>query len=78
MQANLTSPISIDAEQVQKESAELTILGAGAWGTALATLVEKNDHTVCLWSRRGELSLAEAVKDAHVILSAVSMKGVPL
>ncbi|WP_204139865.1 NAD(P)H-dependent glycerol-3-phosphate dehydrogenase [Halomicronema sp. CCY15110] len=77
MDANVTSPISIDAEQAQKQSAELTILGAGAWGTALASLVEKNNHTVCLWSRRGDISLADAVKDAHVILSAVSMKGVP-
>jgi len=72
MEANLTSPISIDAEQARKQSAELTILGAGAWGTALAKVVEKNDHTVCLWSRRSELSMAEAVQDSHVILSAVS------
>ncbi|MEM6840165.1 MAG: NAD(P)H-dependent glycerol-3-phosphate dehydrogenase [Cyanobacteria bacterium P01_C01_bin.120] len=77
MNVNVTTPISIDAEQVQKESAELTILGSGAWGSALATLVEKNDHTVCLWSRRGDISLADAVRDSHVILSAVSMKGVP-
>lgn len=77
MDANITSPISIDAEQAQKESAELTVLGAGAWGTALAKLVEKNNHTVCLWSRRLEMPLADAVKDAHVILSAISMKGVP-
>jgi glycerol-3-phosphate dehydrogenase (NAD(P)+) len=69
--------ISVDAETVQRESAELTIIGAGAWGSALATLVEKNDHTVRLWSRRSEMSLAEAVDQAHVILSAVSMKGVP-
>ncbi|MEM1310507.1 MAG: NAD(P)H-dependent glycerol-3-phosphate dehydrogenase, partial [Cyanobacteria bacterium P01_H01_bin.153] len=77
MNVNVTTPISIDAEQVQKESAELTILGSGAWGSALAKLVEKNDHTVCLWSRRSKLSMAEAVQDSHVILSAVSMKGVP-
>lgn len=76
MNAAATSPISIDAQQAQRTSAELTVLGAGAWGTALAKLVEKNDHTVCLWSRRGELSLQEAVLDSHVILSAVSMKGV--
>lgn len=72
-----SSPISIDAQQVQDETAELTILGAGAWGTALAKLVKKNDHTVCLWSRRSDTPMAKAVKDAHVILSAVSMKGVP-
>jgi len=78
MEANVTSPISIDAEQARQESAELTVLGAGAWGTALAKLVEKNDHTVCLWSRRSAMSMAAAVQDSHVILSAVSMKGVPL
>lgn len=77
MNPTTTSPISIDAQQVQEESAELAVLGAGAWGTALAKLVEKNDHTVSLWSRSSSLSMKEAVKDSHVILSAVSMKGVP-
>jgi glycerol-3-phosphate dehydrogenase (NAD(P)+) len=77
MESTATSPISIDAQQVQEESAELAILGAGAWGTALAKLVEKNDHTVSLWSRRSGLTMREAVKDSHVILSAISMKGVP-
>jgi len=54
----------------------LTILGAGAWGTALATLATNNGHRVRIWSRRGELSLEEAVDGAQVILSAISMKGV--
>ncbi|MEB3268640.1 MAG: NAD(P)H-dependent glycerol-3-phosphate dehydrogenase [Leptolyngbya sp.] len=71
------SPISVDAATVQREAAELTIIGAGAWGSALASLVRKNDHTVQLWSRRSDLPLAAAVDQAHVILSAVSMKGVP-
>jgi len=66
MELNVTSPISIDAEQARQESAELTVLGAGAWGTALAKLVEKNDHTVCLWSRRSAMSMAAAVQDSHV------------
>ncbi|MEL6382936.1 MAG: NAD(P)H-dependent glycerol-3-phosphate dehydrogenase [Cyanobacteria bacterium J06626_18] len=78
MTSTAPSAISIDAQQAQEESAELTILGAGAWGTALARLVEKNDHTVSLWSRRSAVSMADAVKDSHVILSAVSMKGVPI
>jgi glycerol-3-phosphate dehydrogenase (NAD(P)+) len=30
-----------------------------------------------LWSRRGRDSLASVVKDSHVIVSAISMKGVP-
>jgi len=54
----------------------LTILGAGAWGTALATLATNNGHRVRIWSRRGKLSLEEAVDGAQVILSAISMKGV--
>jgi len=76
MDSTVTSSISIDAQQAQEESAELAILGTGAWGTALAKLVEKNDHTVSLWSRSSPLSMGEVVKDSHVVLSAVSMKGV--
>ncbi|PSB10540.1 NAD(P)H-dependent glycerol-3-phosphate dehydrogenase, partial [filamentous cyanobacterium CCP2] len=34
-------------------------------------------HRVRLWSRRGELSLEAALRDADIILSAISMKGVP-
>lgn len=77
MTSSVTPSISLDAQQAQESSVELTIIGAGAWGTALAALVEKNDHTVRLWSRRSEMSLADAVRGVHVILSAVSMKGVP-
>ncbi|WP_008309761.1 NAD(P)H-dependent glycerol-3-phosphate dehydrogenase [Leptolyngbya sp. PCC 6406] len=74
---NAPSILSLDAEVVQTESVELTVIGAGAWGSALASLVQKNNHTVRLWSRRSEISLGEAVDQAQVILSAVSMKGVP-
>lgn len=56
--------------------AKLTILGAGAWGSALATLAEKNEHQVYLWSRRSSLNLATALADSEVIVSAVSMAGV--
>lgn len=34
-------------------------------------------HPVRLWSRRGELTLAEAIDAADVIVSAISMKGLP-
>lgn len=54
----------------------LTILGAGAWGTALASLASINQHSIKLWSRRGQLALEEAVKEADAILSVISMKGV--
>lgn len=55
----------------------LAILGAGAWGGALAHIAAANDHTVRLWSRSGNLSLEAAVAGAEVILSAISMQGVP-
>jgi glycerol-3-phosphate dehydrogenase (NAD(P)+) len=55
---------------------KLTIVGAGAWGTALAAIAQKKTPQVCLWSRRSSLSLEETVQDAAVILSAVSMAGV--
>jgi glycerol-3-phosphate dehydrogenase (NAD(P)+) len=56
--------------------AKIVVLGAGAWGTALAKLAATQNASVCLWSRRSSLSLAEAVVDAEIVLSAVSMKGV--
>lgn len=59
------------------EQVTLTILGAGAWGTGLATLATANDHRVTNWSRRGDLSLEQAVAQANIIVSAISMKGVP-
>ena len=54
----------------------LTVLGSGAWGSALAGLARINGHVVRMWSRRGDLTLAEAVSDSDAILSAISMKGV--
>ena len=53
-----------------------TVIGAGAWGSTLATVAERSDHHVRLWSRYGEESLESAIQDAEIILSAVSMKGV--
>ncbi len=53
-----------------------TVIGAGAWGSTLANVAERNDHQVRLWSRRGETSLESVIEDAEIILSAVSMKGV--
>ncbi len=55
---------------------KVAILGAGAWGRALANLAQTNAHHVKIYSRRGSESLAQIVEDADIILSAVSMKGV--
>ncbi|MGL5065075.1 MAG: NAD(P)H-dependent glycerol-3-phosphate dehydrogenase [Microcoleus sp.] len=56
--------------------ANLTILGGGAWGSALANLATKKGHAVNLWSRRSSINLESVIKDADVAISAVSMKGV--
>ncbi len=54
----------------------VVILGAGAWGSALAVLVKANDHKVHVWSRRSSQRLEKLVEDTDIIVSAVSMKGV--
>ena len=54
----------------------ISILGAGVWGSALATLADRNQHEVRLWSRRSTQSLESTVKDADALLSAVSISGV--
>ena len=54
----------------------IAILGAGAWGTTLSWLAARNGHKVRLWSRRLPESLASAIEDAEIVLSAVSIKGV--
>ena len=64
-------------ESYKHRQMALTILGSGAWGNALAHIANSNDHKVKSWSRRGDTSLQEAVEGAEVIISAISMKGVP-
>lgn len=54
----------------------LAILGAGAWGSALAKLAHYNGHTVQIWSRHLGNSLAESINSIDVLVSAVSMTGV--
>lgn len=56
--------------------AKLTILGGGAWGSALANLATKKGNAVNLWSRRSSVNLESVIQDAGVVVSAVSMKGV--
>ncbi len=41
----------------------VTIMGGGAWGTALASVVAKNGHSVTLWAREDEV--VEAVNRAR-------------
>jgi glycerol-3-phosphate dehydrogenase (NAD(P)+) len=50
-----------------------TIIGAGAWGNALANLVRSPAQ---VWSRKSALSLEAAVIGSELVISAVSMAGV--
>jgi len=54
----------------------IAILGKGAWGSALSTLVSPGDRDVRMWSRSSSETLEEVVDGADVVLSAISMKGV--
>jgi glycerol-3-phosphate dehydrogenase (NAD(P)+) len=55
---------------------QITILGAGAWGSVLAKVVRQKGHHVRLWSRHGQATLAQALDEADIVISAISMKGV--
>lgn len=53
---------------------KVTILGAGAWGQALAALASERGYPVQLWSR--DQDLTQAVQDATLVISALPMVAV--
>ncbi len=55
---------------------KVTVIGGGAWGSTLASLVQENHHEVTQWSRRSSESLKDALESSSVWVCAVSMKGV--
>ncbi|ERN41214.1 glycerol-3-phosphate dehydrogenase [Rubidibacter lacunae KORDI 51-2] len=55
----------------------LAVIGVGAWGSALAAIAERSEHKIRMWSRRSPENLADVIAGADIVLSAVSMKGVP-
>jgi glycerol-3-phosphate dehydrogenase (NAD(P)+) len=63
-----------------KDYNPVVILGAGAWGKTLASLVDRNRHEsyrVCLWSRQSADRLEDVfAQRADIVVSAVSMAGV--
>jgi glycerol-3-phosphate dehydrogenase (NAD(P)+) len=48
------------------EPARIAVLGAGAWGTALARLLGRNGHTVALWARDADHAAAIAAAGENV------------
>jgi glycerol-3-phosphate dehydrogenase (NAD(P)+) len=57
-------------------SDQITIIGAGAWGGALANLTQINGYEPTIWSRKSSERLADTIKGKVAIVSAVSMSGV--
>ncbi len=58
-------------------SPAIGILGGGAWGTTLAQICQQAGSTSVIWSRHGDISLEEVVRSSSILISAISMKGVP-
>ncbi|MEI6429569.1 MAG: NAD(P)H-dependent glycerol-3-phosphate dehydrogenase [Pseudanabaena sp. ELA607] len=71
------SPLSANSDPLH-ESTAITILGQGAWGSVLGQLVTKNRHRLRTWSRHSGVDLAAVTADCQVLISAVSMQGVPI
>jgi glycerol-3-phosphate dehydrogenase (NAD(P)+) len=57
-------------------SDRITIIGAGVWGSALASLTQINGYMPTIWSRSSGEVLADTIRDRVAIISAVSMAGV--
>ena len=59
-----------------QQPTKITVVGAGIWGTTLASVISSSQCQVRLWSRRSFESLASAIANADIILSTVAMAGV--
>ncbi|WP_310426678.1 NAD(P)H-dependent glycerol-3-phosphate dehydrogenase [Chamaesiphon sp. VAR_48_metabat_135_sub] len=57
-------------------SDRITIIGAGAWGSALAKLTQINGYEPTIWSRNCGEDLPDTIIDRVAIIAAVSMSGV--
>ena len=57
------------------EPVRATVVGAGAWGTALAMLLERNGHDVCIWSYETEVAAAINEERRNPYLEGVPLPG---
>lgn len=55
----------------------ITILGAGAFGTALGNILEKKNHHIIYYAPHLQISLEDALKDARLAILAVPSKVAP-
>lgn len=65
-----------DRQNSTQDPKFVVVLGAGAWGTTLASLAAANGHRVQTRSRRDGALSSREIERADVIVSAVSMQGV--
>jgi glycerol-3-phosphate dehydrogenase (NAD(P)+) len=61
---------------IDVSSKKIAIIGAGAWGSALADLTRVNGYEPTIWSRSSEMDLPQVIAGSKAIVSAVSMAGV--
>ncbi|HFD12500.1 MAG TPA: NAD(P)-dependent glycerol-3-phosphate dehydrogenase [Crenotrichaceae bacterium] len=60
-----------------KKRYQITVLGAGSWGTALAILMARNHHATCLWTQDNEqaISLQETRYNTRYLPDAMFPEG---
>jgi glycerol-3-phosphate dehydrogenase (NAD(P)+) len=63
--------------KLQEKAKVVTVIGAGMWGTTLRHLAQRNDAGVFLWSRGSGEDLGARIASTDVLVSAVSITGVP-
>ena len=51
----------------------IVVLGSGGWGTALAMLLEQNQHTVTLWSHDPQKAEQLKLKRENPLLPGVQL-----
>ncbi|MGL4617823.1 MAG: NAD(P)H-dependent glycerol-3-phosphate dehydrogenase, partial [Chroococcidiopsis sp.] len=68
--------LASDRQHSTQNPKSVVVLGAGAWGTTLASLAAANGHRVQVRSRRNGAISPSEIERADVVVSAVSMQGV--
>ena len=59
------------------DATEIAVLGRGAWGSTLANLAKAKAGSLRQWSRRDGSAISEVIRDSNIVISAISMRGVP-
>lgn len=63
----------VGAAPVRATHVRATVVGAGAWGTALATLLARNGHDVRIWSYEAEVAKAINIQRRNPYLEGIDL-----